>query len=344
MRARWVVHSAPMQVSVVVPCHNSMRYLPRTLESILDQRLPGSVTGFEVVLVDDGGDDDLAGWAAARGDDRVRVVRQDNAGVSAARNRGIAESTGELIAFCDSDDLWLPSTVADLVACFERRPDIGLAYGWYDVVDADGTPTGARHRSEWEGDIWERLVTDNVVGASGVMVRREALDDVGVFAVNRDRFPIDVEDWELWLRIAARWPVGLARSVVYRYRRHGENSSTDIDSLEAAYRHLVEVVFADVSPERAALRPMASAHADVILAWQSLNERREPQRALTYLDRAASAWPALRRTAEYWRLRVAAVAVRATGRPGYTALRATNSLIRRLRGRIGERSQVRADT
>jgi glycosyltransferase involved in cell wall biosynthesis len=329
-----------MQVSVVVPCHNSLRYLPLTLASILDQRLPASVTALEVVLVDDGGDDDLSGWAAALDDERVRVVRQDNAGVSAARNRGIAESSGELVAFCDSDDLWLPSTVADLVACFERDPSIGLAYGWYDVVDAEGVLTGARHRSDWEGEIWERLVTDNVIGASGVMVQRGALDDVGVFAVNRDRFPIDVEDWELWLRIAARWPVGLARSVVYRYRRHGSNSSSDIDSLEAAYQHLFDVVFADVAPGRAALRPMAEAHAQVILAWQSLNERHEPARALGYLDRAAAAWPALRRTGEYRRLRLAAVVLRATGPRGYRAMRSANALVRRVRSRFREDSQA----
>jgi glycosyltransferase involved in cell wall biosynthesis len=123
-----------MQVSVVVPCYNSLAYLPATLHSILDQRLPGTVDGVEVVLVDDGGDDDLVGWASSVGDDRVRVVRQENAGVSAARNLGIESATGDLIAFCDSDDLWLPTTVADLVGCFEREPAIGLAYGWYDVV------------------------------------------------------------------------------------------------------------------------------------------------------------------------------------------------------------------
>lgn len=328
-----------MQVSVVVPCHNSLRYLPLTLASILDQQLPPTVTALEVVLVDDGGDDDLSGWADALGDERVRVVRQDNAGVSAARNRGIAESSGELVAFCDSDDLWLPSTVADLVACFESDPAIGLAYGWYDVVDAEGALTGARHRSEWEGEIWDQLVTDNVIGASGVMVRCEVFDEVGVFAVNRDRFPIDVEDWELWLRIAAARPVGLARSVVYRYRRHDSNSSSDIDSLEAAYRHLFDVVFAEVDPGRAALRPMAEAHAEVILAWQSLNERREPARALAYLDRAAATWPALRRTGEYRRLRLAAVVLRAAGPRGYGAMRSANALVRRIRGRIRENTQ-----
>ena len=324
-----------MQVSVVVPCHNSLTYLPETLDTILAQRLPTEVSGFEVVLVDDGGEDDLATWVAALGDDRVRVVRQDNAGVSAARNLGIGSSTGELIAFCDSDDLWLPDAVTDLVACFVREPEIGLAYGWYDVVDAHGRPTGAKQRSDWEGQIWEQLVTDNVIGASGVMVRRSVVDDVGVFATNRDRFPVDVEDWELWIRIAARWPVGSTHSVVYQYRRHDSNSSSDVESLDAAYEHLFDVVFAEVSPERAALRPVASARADVILAWQSLNDRREPARALEYLARAADRWAPVRRTTEYWRLWVAASALKVTGPRGYAAVRSLNAAVRRLRTRSG---------
>jgi hypothetical protein len=126
--------------------------------------------------------------------------------------------------------------------------------------------------------------------------------------------------------------------VVYLYRRHGSNSSSDIDSLEAAYQHLFDVVFADVAPGRAALRPMAEAH--VILAWQSLNERHEPARALGYLDRAAAAWPALRRTGEYRRLRLAAVVLRATGPRGYGAMRSANALVRRVRSRFREDSQA----
>lgn len=324
-----------MRVSVVIPCHNSLRFLPETLDSVLDQSLPPSLVGeVEVVLVDDGGSDELTEWAAARGDDRVRVLRQPNGGVAAARNAGIAASVGELIAFCDSDDLWLPTTVADLVACFDRDPRIGLAYGWYAVVDEVGAPTGRVYRSEWEGDVWERFVTDNVVGASGVMVRREALDQVGVFAENRERFRIDVEDWELWIRIAASWPVGVARSVVYRYRRHGENSSTDVESLDAAYRHMLDVVFADVTPERAALRPRATAHCEMILAWQSLNDRHDPRRALTYLRSAAANEPDLRRRPEYWRLRLAASALAVTGEAGYGAVRSASQVARRARAKL----------
>jgi glycosyltransferase involved in cell wall biosynthesis len=265
----------------------------------------------------------------------VRLVRQENTGVSGARNRGIAEAGGEYVSFCDSDDLWLPTALADLLGCFERDPSIGLAYGWYDVVDEDGTPTGAGRRSDWEGSIWEQLVTENPIGASGVLVRREVLDDVGVFAVNRDRFRIDVEDWELWIRIAARWPVALTHSVVYLYRHHDSNSSSDVDSLEAAYAHLFDVVFADVDPTRARLRPMAEARADLTLAWQSLNDRRDPERSLQLLSRARTRWPEVSRSAEYWRLRAAATALRATGPRGYTAMRSANAAVRRARARLG---------
>ena len=128
---------------------------------------------------------------------------------------------------------------------------------------------------------------------------------------------------------------------MYHYRRHDSNSSSDVESLDAAYRHLFEVVFADVSPERAALRPMAMARADVILAWQSLNDRREPARALTYLDRAARRWPPLRRTVEYWRLRGAATALRASGPKGYAVLRSANAgCVGSGRGSVAERARA----
>lgn len=323
-----------MRVSVVIPCYNSLRYLPETLDSVLDQQLPEAVDTMEVVLVDDGGDDDLAAWAATRAEDRVRVVRQDNAGVSAARNLGIASASGEVIAFCDSDDLWCPNTVADLLAALSQDPGVGLSYGWDDVIDARGELTGATYRGEWEGWIWEQLVTGNPISASGVMVRREVFDDVGMFAVNRDRFPVDVEDWELWIRIARRWRVGLAQSVVCRRRLHGSNSTTDVDSLEAAYAHLFDVVFADPDPAHAALRPVAEAHAAIVLGWQSLNDREDPGRALAHLSRAATISPPVARTAEYWRLKVAATALRATGPRGYRVMRSTNATLRRLRSRI----------
>lgn len=314
-----------MRVSVVIPCYNSLRFLPETLDSVLAQ----TWEDLEVVLVDDGGTDDLAGWLAGRPDPRVRVVRQDNAGVSAARNRGVAESHGELIAFLDSDDVWEPVAVERMVACFDRDPDLGLAYGGYDVVDAEGRRNGRVVLSSWEGDVWERFVTRNPVAMSASMAPRAVLDELGGFVVNRDRFPVDVEDWELWIRIAAHRRVAVVREVLVHHRRHGANSSSDPDSLEAAYRHLLEVVFADVDGERGRLRGPATAHAELVLGWHALHDVRDPRRALAYRRSARRHAPAVRRAPEYWRLGAAAGALRLTGERGWRAVRSLNAAVRR---------------
>ncbi len=322
------------RVTVVIPCHNSLRWLPRTLDAVLGQ----GFEDLEVVLVDDGGDDDLAGWAARVGDDRVRVVRQDNAGVAAARNRGIDEARGELVAFCDSDDVWVPHALEAMLRRYDElssepndRP-VGLVYGCYQVVLADGSPTGRVEAHEAEGDCWEYFVTANPVGMSATLVPRAVLDELGGFEVNRDEFPIDVEDWELWIRIAAGYRVGLVRDVLYHYRRHDSNSSTAVDSLDLAYRRLLTNAFAGVSAKRRELRPRATAHIDKILAWQSLNDERDATKALAYRRSARRHDPAVMTTPDYWRLGAAARAMSLLGQGGYEALRSSAGSARRLLG------------
>lgn len=314
------------RATVVVPCFNSLRWLPQTLESILAQSCPD----FEVVLVDDGGSDDLAGWAERLGDPRVRVVRQENAGVSAARNRGVAEASGELVAFCDSDDLWEPDTLEVLVRRFDEDPAVGLVYGWYDVIDAEGEPTGRRSAYDWEGDIWERLVTANAIPMSAALVPRRVFLELGGFRVNRDRFPIDVEDWELWLRLADSYRVAVVKRYLLHHRRHDTNStSSSVDSLDAAYRYLLQTAFDGQPPARLALRPTATARSEMLLGWHSLVDDEDAARALAYRRSAVRHQPDLRRGADYWRLGAAATARRLAGPTMYRALRRTAREVRR---------------
>jgi glycosyltransferase involved in cell wall biosynthesis len=316
-------------VSVVIPCFNSLRYLPATVDSALAQ----TRGDLEVVLVDDGGADDLAGWVAARDEPRIRLVRQDNAGPSAARNRGVAESRAELVAFLDSDDLWEPDFLERLLPRLDD-PAVGLVYSGWDVIDADGRPNGRATVSTWEGDVWERFVTRNPVACSGVVLPRSVFDEVGGFEVNRDRFPIDVEDWELWVRIAAGHRVASVSEVLCHHRRHDANSSSNPESLDAAYRHFLDTVFDGVPPERAALRPLATARAEMILGWQSLADRRDAAAALGYRRSASRHCPAVRSSADYWRLGVAAAAMRLTGDRGFEAARSVNEALRRATGRL----------
>ena len=319
-----------MRASVVIPCYNSLDFLPATVDSVLAQ----TFGDFELVLVDDGGTDDLTGWAATVDDPRVRVVRQDNAGVSAARNLGIDSARGELVVFLDSDDLWVPDALERLVACFDREPSVGLAYGGWDVIDAAGRPNGRVYISTWEGDVWEQFVIRNPVPASAVAVPRAVLVDLGGFAVNRDRFPIDVEDWELWVRIAAGHRVAVVSDVLVHHRLHDRNSSSDVASLEAAYRHFLDTVFEGVDDDRLALRSLATARTELVLAWQSLNDNQDPDAALGYRRSAARHAPEVRRSVEYWRVGLAATALRAAGDRGYAAVRSGYALARRAAVRL----------
>lgn len=320
------VLSTPMRVSVVIPCHNSLRWLPETLDSVLVQ----TFGDFEVVLVDDGGTDDLVSWAGGLDDTRVRVVRQGNAGVAAARNRGIEAARGELIAFCDSDDLWVPHALEAMVRRHDEDPSVGLVFGWYDVVLADGSSTGRVEAWDLDGEVWDDFVLGNPVGMSATLVPAKVFDELGGFKVNRDRFPIDVEDWEMWIRIASTHPVSVVRDVLYHHRRHDSNSSDALESLELAYRHLLADVFEGQPPQRRALQGRATAHVDMILGWHSLNDEFDPERALGY-RRSALRHDRRRLTSpDYWRLGLAARTMGTLGRSTFERVQAGARAGRRL--------------
>lgn len=306
-----------MRVSVVIPCFNSLDWLPQTVDSVLAQ----TFTDFEVVLVDDGGSDELDKWAAELGDQRVRVVRQDNAGVSAARNLGIREAKAPLIAFLDSDDLWVPKTLEWFVEAFDASPEVGVVYGHYDVIDDNNQPTGRVEAHSFSGEVWADFVETNAVGMSAAMVPAAVFADVGVFQVNRDKFPIDVEDWELWIRIADTYPAAVVAEIVCHHRRHDSNSSTNTESLELAYRNMLEEVFSDQPPHRMKMQPVATARAEVVLAWHSLNDDRDADAALGFRLSAVRHLPPLRRTPEYWRLGIAAYALKFGGEGVYSFVR-----------------------
>ena len=326
-------------MSVVVPCFNSLRFLPATLDTVRAQ----TFDDLEIVLVDDGGSDDLGGFVAGIEDDRLRLVRQDNAGVSAARNRGIAEATGELVLCLDADDLLVPEAISLLVDAYDAARDapglpIGMVYGWSDVVDEHGVSSGRVRSSDWEGDVWSRLVTRNVVALGAALVPAAVFRELGGFRVNRDRFAVDVEDWELWIRLAAGHRVALVPQIVLHVRRHGSNSTAGgaTETLEAAYRHLLEQVFDDPALGEArpgvdldALRAAATATAEMRLAWHSLNDDGAGAAALGYLRSAARHDPEVRRTGEFWRLRAAAGAMQLLGSGGYERVRGLNSALRR---------------
>lgn len=203
-----MLRSPAPAVSVLIPAHDVAGFLGDALDSLLAQTLPD----WEAVVVDDGSRDGTAEVAQARPDPRIRLLRQAQAGVSAARNRAIAAARGDAILFLDADDWLAPDALARLAAALEAEPvAVGVA-GPHAVVaeaarpGAEGTPRLRLPRFA-AGEVLERLCVENLfVNGGHLLLRREAVHRAGGFRTHL-RYG---EDWEYWVRLALQGPFALA--------------------------------------------------------------------------------------------------------------------------------------
>jgi len=185
------------KVSVVIPVFNSAKLLSTALRSVFEQ----TYCDFEVIVVDDGSDDheELDAVVASFGS-AVHCVRQANGGPANARNTAIAHATGEFVAFLDADDEWLPEKLERQVAYFERYPQTGLLHTGL-IGEANREKTAAAPRRAF----CDLFHTAFFINTLTVMVPRQVLELTGGFDERRE---VHIEDWDLWLRIAAEHPIG----------------------------------------------------------------------------------------------------------------------------------------
>jgi glycosyltransferase involved in cell wall biosynthesis len=245
-------------VTCIIPCYNRPAYVRDAIESALAQ----TYTALEVIVIDDGSTDDTPAVLASYGD-RIRVLTQENGGSSAARNAGIAASAAPYLAWLDSDDAWLPEKIAVQVDVLEAHPEAGVAYTRCVDMDENGHPPAqpapAIPPAVVRSDMLRLMVVESEVMPVSCLVRREALDEVGLFDPSY-RF---AEDWELNFRLARRYPFAYIDAPLSRVRIHPDRKTTSRwphaqgqlmlrAAIEAARP---ELLAADPSPEmREALR------------------------------------------------------------------------------------------
>ena len=191
-----------MKIAVVTPAYNVAAYIGDTIASLIAQSHPD----WAMSVVDDGSTDTTAEVVRGFADPRIRLIRQDNAGVSAARNRAIAEldSGPGAVLFLDGDDVLAPDALARLVRALDTEPAAVAAYGAYAFVTEDGARrTGTRSGPFPAGDILERLLEQNLFANGGhLLIRRAVVTATGGF----DSGIAYGEDWEYWTRIALAGP------------------------------------------------------------------------------------------------------------------------------------------
>jgi glycosyltransferase involved in cell wall biosynthesis len=206
-------------VSITLPTYNgnSRGFLAEAVRSVLVQ----TYRRFELIIVDDGSTDDItAGCREHLKDGRVRIVRRENGGLSAARMTGVENATGDFIAFLDDDDRWATDKLAKQLDFFAQCQDAkaGMVFTGVRLIDAAGQPIGARVKSA-AGDMYRRLVLEGnlITAPSAVMLRRSVIKEVGNF----DPAMKSLEDLDLWLRVARRYHIYSMPELLTDYRLHG---------------------------------------------------------------------------------------------------------------------------
>ncbi len=227
-------HPAPT-ISLVIPAYNRGRLIAETLDTALGQTVPF----LEIIVVDDGSNDDTA-EVLARYAGRVRAIHVANGGVQRARNLGVDAARGDYVALCDSDDLLEPEYVAALGSWLAGHPACNSVYVNFVTFDEVGThadkfsgaPAGffdgaTRLGQFWEAipDLYKRTLDYQLLFSSGNLMRRSLYLELGGYD---PRFNgVGGEDYEFTLRLVAAGDMALCATPLVRVRRHGSNDSTD---------------------------------------------------------------------------------------------------------------------
>lgn len=248
------------KVSIIVPNYNYGRYLNESIDSALAQTYPNT----EIIIVDDGSTDDSETVLAGYGD-RIKWFKQANAGVAAARNRGLSESAGEILAFLDSDDIWLPEKLEKQVKLLQTDKNIGLVHCGYADFDNAGK-TLNENLNGMAGDVAEAMIRYRraviLGGGSAAIIRREVLEKVKGF----DQNCAPAEDWEFYFQTARHFKVGFVPEILMRYREHGTNNHLNIPRMERAILAAYNKVFAEENFEFGKIKDSCYGRIYTVLA------------------------------------------------------------------------------
>ncbi len=305
------------KVSVVIPVYGVEKYIAATVQSVLEQ----TYKNFELLLIDDGSPDRSVEICQQFTDPRIKIIRQQNRGVSAARNTGIRHAQGKYVAFLDGDDLWLPEKLEKHVAHLENSPNVGISFSRSAFIDETDKPLNLYQMPKLKEITPAQIFCRNPIGNGSVPVIRQEVFEAIKFQNNAssaeqcyfDEQLRHFEDVECWLRIALKtnWQVEGIPEALTLYRVNLQGASTNVNKqledlekvIEKTRSYAPELVNQCANRARAyelrflarrvvSLRDGASAvkfaHRALATYWRIVLE--EPRRTFLTLAAAYSLW------------------------------------------------------
>jgi glycosyltransferase involved in cell wall biosynthesis len=285
------------KVSVTMPVLNGERYIAEAIESIAAQ----SYRNVELVVVDDGSTDGTRDVVERfRGRLDIRYVHHARPlGIAPSMNDGVRNSSGDLIAFLDHDDAWMPDFLETQVSYLEQHPDVGMVHSDFRTTDVNGSVIEdsvalRRNRKRPSGHVFPQLFMDSFIVGNSVLIRRECFERLGMFDES-----LRWGDYHMWMRIARHYKVDYVPKVLTSYRQHPTQSTRSVavarpDEDPVALQAIRKIL--DAYPEvrrelgeQTVQRRIASFYFDLAWAWYA---KGAGAYARVCLRRALALWPA----------------------------------------------------
>ncbi|OCQ96603.1 glycosyl transferase family A [Nostoc sp. MBR 210] len=221
------------KISVIIPTYNSEETIKTTIDSVLSQ----SFTDFELIVINDGSTDSTLDIVSQIQDARLKVFSFGNAGGNVSRNRGLKQAVGEFVSFLDADDVWISDKLVSQLEVLQDNIDARIAYSWTDYIDENGKFLVSGSHITVNGDVYERLLVSNFLeNGSNPLIYREALIELGGF----DESLSAAQDWDMWLRLAAKYSFVCVPKVQILYRVSANSLSSNLVRQEKACLHVLE--------------------------------------------------------------------------------------------------------
>lgn len=249
------LEKSEFDVSVIIPTYDRPDFLHETVKSVLDQ----TFTDFELIIVNDGGPDKAAEIVKNTGSEKVRYIRIEHGGISAALNAGVRHAVGKYIAYLDDDDAYLPKHLETLAGYLDSHPEAKFAYTFsYRTIqhEINGEwKTVEKHLVNVYPYDRDKLVSSNLIQTTGsIMHRRELVEEIGGFNENI----IGSQDWEWYLRVSEKYPLHYIEiPTVDHYIRaqpgsqvSGNPSVMRTNNITVRYMHKLLVLTSDVPGRR----------------------------------------------------------------------------------------------
>ncbi|MGK7900453.1 MAG: glycosyltransferase [Hormoscilla sp.] len=285
-------------ISVIIPVYNGEKTIRETIESILNQ----TFSDFELIVINDGSTDTTLSIVNSIQDPRLKVFSYPNGGASASRNRGIARATGEYISFIDADDLWTPDKLEAQFKALQENQEAAVAYSWTNCIDESSKFLHPGGYITLNGDVYAHMLVVNfLICGSNPLIRRQALDEVGEF----DKSLMGTEDWDMWLRLAARFHFVAVPTPQILYRQVADSVSSNIVRQEREILKAIDIAFARAPESLQHLKKPALANKYKYLIYKALQGKPAREKGFTavrFLGQAILNDPSLLRYRVVWKV------------------------------------------